>query len=205
MAWAGPVNQAVRRLPNWAVYIGGAFPVIWLFWQAVQNRLGADPVKAIEHQMGLWALWLLIAGLAITPLMRFTPLRLVKLRRPIGVLAFAYLLVHFLVWLVLDVQILSQVWADILKRPYITVGLLALVLLMPLALTSNNLSLRRLGGARWRAMHRLVYLAVPLAGIHMMMQAKGLQLEPILYLSAIIGVLALRLIPRARRAAPQQA
>lgn len=188
------VNRSVRAIPNWLIYVAGAVPVIWLYVQGFQNALGPDPVDVIERNLGLWALWLLIAGLCITPLQRNTPLRLIKLRRPIGVLAFFYVLVHFLTWLVLDVQIPSQIVADIIKRPYVTVGMAALLLLLPLALTSNNWSIRKLGG-RWRSLHKLVYPAVLLAGLHMVMQAKGFQLEPIIYLTVIALLVASRWSP----------
>lgn len=188
------VNRSVRAIPNWVLYVVGAVPVIWLYALGFQNALGADPVDAIERNLGLWALWLLIAGLCITPLQRLTPLRLIKLRRPIGVVAFFYVLVHFLTWLVLDVQIPSQIVADIIKRPYVTVGMVALLLLLPLAVTSNNWSIRKLG-ARWRTVHKLVYPAVLLAGLHMVMQAKGFQLEPLVYLAAIAFLVAMRWMP----------
>ncbi|MCI5038745.1 MAG: protein-methionine-sulfoxide reductase heme-binding subunit MsrQ [Donghicola eburneus] len=188
------VNRSVRAIPNWVLYVAGAVPVIWLYVLGFQNALGADPVDAIERNLGLWALWLLIAGLCITPLQRLTPLRLIKLRRPIGVVAFFYVLVHFLTWLVLDVQIPSQIVADIIKRPYVTVGMVALLLLLPLAVTSNNWSIRKLG-ARWRTVHKLVYPAVLLAGLHMVMQAKGFQLEPLVYLAAIAFLVAMRWMP----------
>lgn len=188
------VNRSVRAIPNWVLYVVGAVPVIWLYALGFQNALGADPVDAIERNLGLWALWLLIAGLCITPLQRLTPLRLIKLRRPIGVVAFFYVLVHFLTWLVLDVQIPSQIVADIIKRPYVTVGMAALLLLLPLAVTSNNWSIRKMG-ARWRTVHKLVYPAVLLAGLHMVMQAKGFQLEPLVYLAAIAFLVAMRWMP----------
>ena len=188
------VNRSVRAIPNWVLYVVGAVPVIWLYALGFQNALGADPVDAIERNLGLWALWLLIAGLCITPLQRLTPLRLIKLRRPIGVVAFFYVLVHFLTWLVLDVQIPSQIVADIIKRPYVTVGMAALLLLLPLAVTSNNWSIRQMG-ARWRTVHKLVYPAVLLAGLHMVMQAKGFQLEPLVYLAAIAFLVAMRWMP----------
>lgn len=188
------VNRSVRAIPNWVLYVVGAVPVIWLYALGFQNALGADPVDAIERNLGLWALWLLIAGLCITPIQRLTPLRLIKLRRPIGVVAFFYVLVHFLTWLVLDVQIPSQIVADIIKRPYVTVGMVALLFLLPLAVTSNNWSIRKLG-ARWRTVHKLVYPAVLLAGLHMVMQAKGFQLEPLVYLAAIAFLVAMRWMP----------
>jgi len=186
------LNGWLRRVPTWAVYVAGALPGPLLVYQGATGGLGVEPIKALEHGLGAWALQFLIAGLAITPLRRGLGLNLMRFRRAIGVLAFYYLCLHLLVWLALDVRNPAQIWADIVKRPYITVGMAAALLLLPLALTSNNLSVRRLGG-RWRQLHRLVYPAVLLGAVHFVMLRKGLQLEPLLYLCAVLGLLALRL------------
>ncbi|MGR3323506.1 MAG: protein-methionine-sulfoxide reductase heme-binding subunit MsrQ [Pseudooceanicola sp.] len=196
---ADSINSATRKVPAWPLYIVGALPPAWLLWAGFTGGLGVDPVKAMEHQMGEWGLWLLIAGLAITPLQRFAGIRLIKYRRAVGLLAFFYILLHLLIWLVLDVQIVSQIIADIYKRPYITIGMAAFVLMIPLALTSNNWSVRKLG-PRWRQLHKLVYLVVPLGGIHFLMLVKGFQFEPLIYLVVIAGLLVLRLKWRKRRA-----
>ncbi len=186
------VNQIIRKIPVWAVYLFGALPAPWFLYLGLTGGLGVEPIKALEHELGELALQLLILGLAVTPLRRYLGLNLLKFRRAIGVLAFAYVALHMLVWLVLDVQLPSQIWADILKRPYITVGMAGFVLLLPLVVTSNNWSVRRLG-PRWRSLHKLVYLAVLLGGVHYVMLAKGFQLEPLLYLAAIVGLLVARL------------
>ncbi len=196
------LNAALRRVPAWPIYIVAALPPAWLLWRGVQGQLGADPVKAIEHQMGLWALQMLIAGLAITPLRRFLGLNLLRYRRAIGVTAFVYVVLHLLAWLVLDMGLLwGQALQDIVKRPYITVGMASLLLLTPLALTSNDWSVRRLGGMRWRRLHRLVYPAVVLGAVHYLWLVKSWPPEPIVYLTIVLALLALRLIPRTRRAA----
>ncbi|WP_276717436.1 protein-methionine-sulfoxide reductase heme-binding subunit MsrQ [Pseudooceanicola nitratireducens] len=192
------INQGARRVPTWVLYIVGAVPPIWLFIAGLTGGLGVDPVKAMEHQMGEWALWLLIAGLCITPLRRFAEINLLRFRRAIGLLAFFYIVGHLLVWLVLDVQILSQIWRDILKRPYITIGMGAFVLLIPLAVTSNNFSIRKMG-ARWRQLHKLVYLAAVLGAVHFVMLVKGFQYEPLIYLGVVLALLALRLPILSRR------
>ncbi len=186
------VNQILRKIPVWAVYTLGALPAPWFLYLALTGGLGVEPIKALEHELGELALQLLILGLAVTPLRQHLGLNLIKFRRAIGVLAFSYVALHLLVWLVLDVQLLSQIWADIVKRPYITVGMAGFALLLPLAVTSNNWSARRLG-PRWRKLHKLVYPAVLLGGVHYVMLAKGFQLEPLLYLAAILGLLAFRL------------
>ncbi|MCA0930597.1 protein-methionine-sulfoxide reductase heme-binding subunit MsrQ [Ruegeria profundi] len=198
------VNQTLRQLPVWVVYLLGALPAPWLFYQGLTGGLGVDPIEALEHRYGELALQLLIAVLAISPLRRFVGLNLLKFRRALGVLTFAYVSLHLLVWLVLDVQVPSQIWADIVKRPYITVGLAAYVLMIPLVVTSNNLSVRKLG-PRWRNLQRLVFPAAILGGLHYVMLAKGFQVEPLIYLSLIIGLLLLRvpfprLLTRLRRA-----
>jgi sulfoxide reductase heme-binding subunit YedZ len=185
------LNTVLRRIPNGLVYVLGVLPAVWLFYQGLTGGLGVEPIKALEHEYGELALQLLIAGLAITPLQRFFGIRLVKLRRPIGLLAFFYVTCHLLVWLVLDVQILGQIWADILKRPYITIGMLGFLCLVPLALTSNNLSVRKLGPG-WRRLHRLTYAAVLLGAVHFLMLVKGFQIEPMIYLGAVCLLLLLR-------------
>ncbi|MCH2094970.1 MAG: protein-methionine-sulfoxide reductase heme-binding subunit MsrQ [Rhodobacteraceae bacterium] len=189
------LNIQIRRIPVWAIYLVLALPGLWLFLQAFTNRLGVDPVKALEHELGRVALQLLIVGLAITPARRHLNLNLLKFRRAVGLVAFAYIALHLLVWLVLDVQILSQVWADIVKRPYITIGLLAFLMALPLALTSNGLSIRKLG-KRWGKLHKLVYGVCLLGGLHFIMLAKGFQIEPLIYMTVVISLLALRLVPK---------
>ncbi|SMO89243.1 protein-methionine-sulfoxide reductase heme-binding subunit MsrQ [Ruegeria faecimaris] len=186
------LNQIFRRIPDWAVYLLGVLPAPWLFYQGLTGGLGADPIEALEHKYGKLALQFLIVVLAISPLRRFVGVNLIKFRRALGVLTFIYISLHLLVWLVLDVQAPGQIWADILKRPYITVGMAAFVLTLPLAVTSNNFSVRQLGPG-WRALQRLVYPAAVLGGVHYVMQAKGFQIEPLIYLSVILALLALRL------------
>ncbi|WP_340247874.1 protein-methionine-sulfoxide reductase heme-binding subunit MsrQ [Sulfitobacter pontiacus] len=189
------LNTIARRVPTWVVYIVGLLPIPWLLFQAQTGGLGAEPIKALEKELGLLALQLLIAGLAITPARRYLRLNLIKFRRAVGLLAFIYVSLHLLVWLVLDVGILSQIWADILKRPYITIGMAGFACLVPLAATSNNFSIRKLG-ATWRKLHRLTYLAAILAGVHFIWLVKGFQIEPLLYMAAILVLLVLRLPKR---------
>ncbi|MEC8295382.1 MAG: protein-methionine-sulfoxide reductase heme-binding subunit MsrQ [Pseudomonadota bacterium] len=192
------INRQARKLPTWVVYLIGFLPMPFLFWQGITGALGVDPVKALEHEYGELALQLLIFGLAITPARRHLGLNLLKFRRAIGLLSFFYVLAHLLVWAVLDVQTLGAVWADIVKRPYITIGMAGFALLLPLAVTSNNRSVRALG-AGWRKLHKLTYPAVLLGGIHYVWLVKGWQLEPLIYLAAILFLFALRL-PKRRKA-----
>ncbi len=191
---ANMLNTALRKVPGWLVYTLGALPFAWLVVQLFTGGLGVDPVKALEHRLGEIGLQFLIAGLAVTPLRRLTGVNLLKHRRAIGLLGFFYVFAHLLVWLVLDIQLLwGQIWADILKRPYITIGMLAFVLMVPLAITSNNASLRRIGAAAWRRLHRLTYAVVLLGAVHFVMVVKGWQVEPFIYLGIIVALLLLRI------------
>lgn len=192
MALVERINQGARRVPTWAVYLLYFLPAPWFFYQALTGGLGPDPVKPLEHEYGQIALQLLIIGLCITPLRRYLGLNLIKFRRTFGVLAFTYATLHLAVWAFLDVQTLDRVIADIIKRPYITIGMAAFLLLLPLALTSNNWSVRKLG-PRWRRLHLLTYPAVVLGGLHFIWLVKGLQFEPLIYMAVILGLLALRL------------
>lgn len=185
------VNSALRRVPPWGLYLAAPVPVLWIYYLGLTGQLGVDPAKKIEHQLGLWSLWLLIAGLSVTPLRRWVGLNLLPFRRAIGVVTFFYLLAHLLTWLVLDVQF-QNVWADIVKRWYITVGMAAFVLMIPLALTSNNWSIRRLGAGAWRRLHRLVYPIAVLGALHFLLLVKGFQWEPVIYATLIAGLLAAR-------------
>ncbi|WP_264212023.1 protein-methionine-sulfoxide reductase heme-binding subunit MsrQ [Leisingera thetidis] len=188
----GPVNQLIRRLPVWALYLLGAVPAPWFFYLGLTGGLGVEPIKALEHEYGKLALQLLILTLAISPLRRLLGLNLMKFRRAIGLLCFFYVLCHLLVWLVLDVQNPGQILTDIAKRPYITIGMAGFVLMLPLALTSNNLSVRCLGRA-WPRLHRLTYAAGLLGAVHFAMLVKGFQIEPLLYLGVVLALLAVRL------------
>lgn len=185
-------NSVLRKVPAPSLYVFGALYPTWLLYAALTGGLGVDPVKAMEHALGERALQLAVLGLAVTPLRRFLGLNLMKFRRAIGVLTFFYVLCHLLVWLVLDVQILSQILADIAKRPYITIGMVAFVLMLPLAATSNNWSLRKLG-ARWRRLHLLAYPAAVLGALHYVLLAKGFQIEPLIYLGLVVILLSARL------------
>lgn len=192
MALVETLNSTLRRVPVWPVYVLGLVPMVWLFWQGATGGLGPEPIKALEHRYGLIGLQLLVAGLCVSPLRRFAGINLIRFRRAVGLLAFFYVAAHLLVWLALDLRSVTLIWQDIVKRPYITIGMLGFLCLVPLALTSNNWSVRRLG-PRWRRLHRLTYVAVPLGAVHFVMLAKGWQLEPLAYLAGVLGLLALRL------------
>jgi sulfoxide reductase heme-binding subunit YedZ len=169
--------------------------VPWLLYLAQTGGLGREPIKALEHELGEIALQLLIIGLCVTPLRQYVGLNLLKFRRAFGVLAFTYVTLHLAVWMLLDMSLLwGQMWADVWKRPYITIGMAGFSVLLPLALTSNNWSVRKLGAATWRKLHKLTYVAVLLGGIHYLWLVKGIQIEPILYMAVILGLLFVRVV-----------
>lgn len=192
-----PINDFARRVPTWPIYILYLLPVPWMLYLAQTGGLGREPIKALEKELGEIALQLLIFGLTITPLRRFVGINLIKFRRMLGLLAFIYVTLHLSVWMFLDMSLLwGQMWNDVWKRPYITIGMAGFLALLPLAITSNNLSVRKMGAAAWRKLHKLTYLAVILGGVHYIWLVKGIQIEPLLYMAVILGLLALRLPKR---------
>lgn len=193
-------NGFLRKVPAWPIYVISVVPPAWYLYQGLTGGLGVDPVKAMEHAMGLLALQVLVATLLISPMREFTGLNLIKYRRALGLVGFFYVVLHLTIWWVLDVQLLSEVWKDIVKRPYITVGMLAFVLLIPLAVTSNNLSIRKLGPMAWKRIHYLTYPAILLGALHFIWLRKGFQIEPWIYMAVIIALLALRYRWKRRRA-----
>ncbi len=184
-------SDPIRR----SIYIVGLMPAVWTFYLGVMDELGADPQNVLERTLGLWALRFLILTLAITPLRRLGGPNWIRYRRTLGLLAFYYAAMHLSVYLVLDQGLdFAAIWADIVKRPYITVGMLAFTMLVPLAVTSNNASIRRLGGSAWARLHKLVYVAVAAAALHFIMLAKVWAVEPLVYAAIVAVLLGYRLV-----------
>jgi methionine sulfoxide reductase heme-binding subunit len=193
----------VRR----AIYVFGMLPAVWYFHLGITDQLGADPQNTLERALGLWALRFLILALAITPLRRLGGPNLIRYRRALGLLGFYYAALHLSVYLLLDQGLdFAAIWADIVKRPYITVGMLAFTILVPLAVTSNTAMIRRLGGAAWQRLHRLVYVATAAAAVHFVMLVKAWPPEPLIYAGIVALLLLFRLAlfaQRKLRAKPQ--
>ena len=186
-------RDPVRR----SIYLLGLLPAVWTFYLGIVDQLGADPQKTLERTLGVWALRFLLLTLAITPLRRLGLANWLRWRRALGLLAFYYAVLHLTVYSVLDQGLdLGAIWADIVKRPYITVGMLAFTLLVPLAVTSNAPMIRRLGGAAWQRLHRLIYLAAAAAVVHFIMLEKSWSAELILYAGLTTALLAFRLFWR---------
>jgi len=200
MAFKDTINGALRRVPAWPLYVVGLVPAAWYLWLGLTGGLGVEPIKGLEHALGETALKLLVVVLAITPFKRFTGISLIRYRRALGLLAFAYVVLHLATWLFLDIQDPARIWADIVKRPYITIGMVGFVLMVPLAATSNNWSLRKLGPV-WRKLHKLTYPIAVLGAVHFVMLVKGWQEQPLIYLAVILALLALRWRRTPRRVA----
>ncbi|MFT3808764.1 MAG: protein-methionine-sulfoxide reductase heme-binding subunit MsrQ [Micropepsaceae bacterium] len=197
------IHGALRRLPTWSVYLLCMAPAIVYAALAFSDRLGADPARALEHGLGLWGLRLLLVGLAVTPLRQITGLNLVGFRRVIGLAAFTTVALHLLSWAWLDVSFdPAAMWKDITRRPYITIGMAAFVLLIPLAVTSTNAMIRRLGPKAWGRLHKAVYLIAILGGLHFLLLKKTIQPEPLIYLGLAVVLVGWRLIPKRRPRAP---
>jgi len=200
MDLAAQVNGTMRRVPPGVLYLLGVVPFGVLVWQALTGGLGIDPVRELEHRLGLYGLQFLIAGLMVTPLRRWTGINLIRYRRAIGLLAFFYVSLHLTTWVVLDLQLRwSEIGADLVKRPYIIVGMLGFLAMVPLAVTSNNASVRRMGAASWARLHQLTYVAALAGAAHYLILVKAWPLEPILYARAAAGLVALRFLWKAQR------
>ena len=180
-----PVAARLWAAALWALVLA---PAGWLLWRTLTGRLGANPVETLT--------------LAATPLRRLSGWNgLLRHRRLLGLAAASYALLHLLIYAVLDQGLLwRQIGRDILERPFITVGMAALVLLLPLAATSFDAAIRWLGARRWRALHRLVYLATALALLHFWWKVKADTREPLIYAAVFGLLLAARFMTERRRA-----
>ena len=185
-------NLLLSRWSKLVVFLACLSPFAYLFWRAYSGQLTANPVEFVQHFTGDWTLRFLLITLSITPLRRLLNLPdLIRFRRMLGLFAFTYVCLHFLTYIWPDQDFnLAGMWKDVAKRPFITVGFLGFVLLIPLALTSTKGWMRRLGGKRWQALHRLIYVIAICGVIHYYWLVKSDHRLPLLY-GAILGVLLL--------------
>lgn len=196
-----PNPLALNRIKA-VLFLLGLLPALRLLVDALvwPENLGANPIELITRDLGTWALNFLLITLAVTPVRHATGWHwLIRLRRMLGLFSFFYAALHLLSYLWLD-QFFdwSEIWLDILKRPFITVGMLAFMLLVPLALTSNNAMIKRLGGRAWQKLHRLAYLLSMLAVLHYIWLVKRDLTQPFIY-AAILAVLLLNRLLRWQR------
>lgn len=179
-----------------AVFLLCLTPMVRLGWNAYTNNLGANPIEVITRSTGTWTLVFLLIVLSVTPLRKLTGLHwLIRLRRMLGLFAFFHVCLHFTTYIWLDqfFEFMEMV-RDVMKRPFITVGFLSFLLLIPLALTSTSGMIRRLGGRRWQQLHRLVYLAAIGGVIHYIWLVKADEREPLIYGSILTMLLGYRIV-----------
>jgi sulfoxide reductase heme-binding subunit YedZ len=197
-----PLARGGRIALKGAVWAACLLPLALLARRAVTDDLGANPISFVTLWLGDWTLRMLLASLAMTPLrLVFGWSWPVSLRRLLGLFAFAYALLHMLVWVLLDHFFnWGQMAADVVKRPYITVGMTALLLMAPLAATSTAGMIRRLGGKAWRRLHRLVYVVGICGVLHYLWLAKKANPDPYYYAAALALLLGVRALDWVRRA-----
>jgi len=182
-------------------HLACALPLAWLAGRAALDLLGANPVEAAIRFLGDWALRIALLALAVTPLRQVTGFSgLARYRRMLGLWGFAYAVLHLLGYVVLD-QFFDwdTIGHEILKHKFITAGMAAFALLLPLAVTSTQGMIKRLGGPAWRRLHRLVYLAVPLAALHYIWMVKAGRTQPSIYLAIALLLLLSRWVYARRR------
>ena len=186
------------------LFVGALAPLLVMLVEAVQGTLGANPIAEVENVLGLAALVLLVASLACTPARRlFGWTWPARIRRQLGLFAFFYVSLHFLSYVLVDQGLdAGRIAEDIVKRPFITVGFAALVLLTPLALTSTTASIRRLGFRRWTLLHQLAYVAGVLAVIHFFWRVKIDVSQPLVYAGVVTLLLLVRVAFWLRRSRP---
>jgi sulfoxide reductase heme-binding subunit YedZ len=192
-------RPSLSRLAKWGIGFAALLPAVRIGRLAVLDRLGPNPIAEALNRLGFWTLVLLLVTLSPTPIQRLTgwkwPLRL---RRMLGLETFLYACLHFALYAVVDQGLdLGEIGRDIIKRKFITVGLLALLLLVPLAVTSTDGWVRRLGFKRWKRLHRLIYVAAALGVIHFAWRVKSDLSEPAVFGGALAVLLALRFLVRA--------
>jgi sulfoxide reductase heme-binding subunit YedZ len=189
---AMPLGRSWKGANIWLLYLVALFPAGWEFHLGATDNLGADPVKTFERFLGLWAVRLLILTLAISPIRDVLRINLVRYRRALGLTCFYYALMHFFVYALLDQELaVNAIIADIVKRPFIMLGMTSLVLLIPLALTSNAMSIRRLG-KKWPQLHRLIYVIAICGAIHLSLATKILSIEHWFYLALLTLLIVYR-------------
>lgn len=185
-----------RFLLKAPVFLACLVPAVWLTWAGVQGQLGANPISEITKETGTWTLRFVVLTLAITPLRRLTGWNaLVRYRRMMGLFAFFYGTLHFLTYVWLDQFFgVASIIKDVVKRPFITVGFAAFLLMVPLAVTSTTGWIRRLGGKRWQALHRLVYATALMGVVHYWWLVKADISRPLAYGAIVAMLLAVRLV-----------
>lgn len=210
-------DRWIRWVLKPIVFAAGLLPLCFLIWRALSNDLGANPLTEITHATGDWVLRFIVIALAITPVRRITGWNsLIRFRRMMGLYAFFYGTLHFLIYVIVDRfagldfrdgilawstarDLAVSVWDDIYKRPYITVGFTGLVAMVPLAVTSTAGWIRRLGGRNWQRLHRLIYLTAIAGVVHYWWLVKADVFEPAIYAGIVAVLLGFRIVVALKR------
>ncbi len=181
-----------------ALFIISLFPLAWLVYLGIAGKLGANPVEYVVRDLGDWGLRFLLITLAITPLRILTKNNgFARYRRTLGLFAFFYISLHFLTFFIVDMSLsFSSLCTEILKRKFITVGIFSFLILVPLAVTSADIMIKKMGGAAWRKLHKLVYPAALLAVLHFYWMAKADKTEPLIYAGILAALLLFRIYKR---------
>ena len=193
------MNQIKSRLFSHLktlLFFAAFVPLVWLVWMLISNGLGFNPQERINRFFGQWSLIFLLCALAVTPIREITGWAyLAQIRRMTGLFAFFYTSLHFGSYAILDQTLVwADIWNDIIKRPYITLGMSAFLILCILAATSLQRLIKLLGARKWRALHRLVYVAGILSCCHFIMMTKGFQIEPLIYTTVLVFLLGYRFL-----------
>jgi sulfoxide reductase heme-binding subunit YedZ len=208
----------VRWVVKPVVFAAALVPAVYIAWAALNGQLGADPLKEITHETGDWTLRFIVATLAVTPVRRFLgPNWLIKLRRMLGLFAFFYGTLHFLIYVIADRfagldfpdgfiamstarALAASIWEDIAKRPYITVGFAAWTAMIPLAVTSTTGWIRRIGGRNWQRLHRLIYVTAVAGVVHYWWLVKADISRPATYGALVTVLLGFRIVTTFQKA-----
>lgn len=191
-------DTLIRRKLKPLVWVLSLAPLGWLAWLAYTDAMSANPIEFLNRYLGDWALRFLLITLAITPLRIITGwAQIIRFRRLLGLFAFFYVVLHLSSYIGVD-QFFAwgEIWKDIVKRTYITVGMAGFILLLALAITSTKGMIKRLGGKNWNRLHKTVYAAGALGCLHFFMMRKGVQLEPIVYAGILLSLFTVRLLKR---------
>jgi sulfoxide reductase heme-binding subunit YedZ len=196
--------QIIRRIVKPVLWVAGLAPLAYQVWAFLTGHLEAEPVKGMQHFTGRTAIIILFITLTVTPIRRLTGWNgLIKVRRLIGLFAFFYALVHFTIFLVFDLELnFGDLAKEVVERPWITVGFAALLILSALAITSPLAMVRRLGGKRWNALHRLIYLAAILGLVHFFWSQKKDHRLPVIYTAVLAVIVVTKLLVARRRPSP---
>jgi sulfoxide reductase heme-binding subunit YedZ len=190
----------IRRVAKPLVFTASLLPLVWIIWKVISDDVGvglnANPVEMVNRYLGDWALRFVLIGLSITPLIKITGWATpVRFRRMIGLFAFTYAFLHLANYMIAD-QFFNwtDIWADIVKRTYITVGMATFLILLALAITSPKAAIKRIGTKRWRMLHRSVYIAGVGAVFHYWMMIKADLTQPIIHAAILFLLLGYRVV-----------